>query len=729
MYKRQVENLAFTYSYSDAIRSSITMQEYRQLSRRGGFTYAYVSVPHVWEPFKRWKNDRHMYQLLKDFNLSLLPNSVTIRADMDRSFFKTQLRDAVIGSTSARPEISVTQAPLIEKYWLFNRLYNASWNLSKSLVTRYTANVQAIIDEPYGEIDTDAERDSVRQSLQRFGRTRNFDQRIENTWQLPLAKTPLTDWMTAQLQYDIQYRFQANSFNIRDTLGIPFGNTAQNRRTLGLTGRVDFVALYNKVRYLKFANSPRAPRRDIARSPGDFEDVEEPANGLLKAATRALLTVRGIRYSWADEVATILPGMLPYPRFFGLSRNGAPGLPFVLGSQDAGIRQRAAANGWLSNSTVQNEPFVQTRIRRFEATTDLEPWRDFKLFVDMRWNRSDNYQEFFRPATVGGPFESQSPLRSGNYSMSYLSFLTAFDKTNLDNYSANFERFKGYRNTLLERLRQSNPSGDNYNLNSQDVLIPAFFAAYSGKSPDKVRFSPFYKFPLPNWRLSYNGLTSLAWFKSRFSQISINHQYRSTYSVGSFVSSLEYDAAFVGLNAPLYPFATRLNAENQFIPVYVMSVISFEEHFSPLLGVSLRSKKNLTATFDYSQDRNVGLNLSNVSVNEITNKSLSLRMGTTRQNLRLNLFGNRISLKNDVIFDLVLRYTDNRMLIRKLEGETVATAGNIFFQFNPSVSYNASSRVNVRVYFDRLVNNPLVSTSFRRAVTQGGVQIRLNLAQ
>lgn len=724
-----IENLAFTYSYADALRSSITLQEYRQLSRRGGFTYSYVNVPHVWEPFRKWKNDRHLFQLLKDFNLSLLPSSVTVRADMDRSFFKTQLRDAAIGSTSARPEVSVTQAPLIEKYWLFNRFYNASWNLSKSLVTRYTANAQAIIDEPYGEIDTDAERDSVRKSLLRFGRTRNFDQRIENTWQLPLAKTPLTDWMTAQLQYDIQYRFQANSFNIRDTLGIPFGNTAQNHRTLTLTGRVDLVALYNKVRYLKFANSPRAPRRDIARSPGDFEDVQEPSNALLKAATRALLTVRGIRYAWSDEVATILPGMLPYPRFFGLSRNGAPGLPFVLGSQDAGVRYRAAERGWLSSSTVQNEPFVQTRIRRFEATTDLEPFRDFKLFVDMRWNRSDNYQEFFRPATVGGPFVSQSPLRSGNYSMSYLSFLTAFDKTNLDNYSANFERFKGYRNTLLSRLRQANPAGDNYNLNSQDVLIPAFFAAYSGKSPEKVRFSPFYKFPLPNWRLSYNGLASVDWFKRRFSQISINHQYHSTYSVGSFVSSLEYNAAFVGLNAPLYPFATQLNAENQFIPVYVMSVISFEERFSPFLGLSLRTKKSLTATLDYNQDRNVGLNLSNVSVNEITNKSLLLRLGTTRQNLRLNLFGNRISLKNDVIFDLVLRYTDNRMLIRKLEGETVATAGNIFFQFNPSVSYNASRRVNVRVYFDRTVNNPLVSTSFRRAITQGGVQIRLNLAE
>jgi hypothetical protein len=37
--------------------------------------------------------------------------------------------------------------------------------------------------------------------------------------------------------------------------------------------------------------------------------------------------------------------------------------------------------------------------------------------------------------------------------------------------------------------------------------------------------------------------------------------------------------------------------------------------------------------------------------------------------------------------------------------------------------------LNVNVYFDRTFNDPLVSNSFIRATTAGGVQVRFNLAE
>lgn len=729
-----IENFSFTYAFSDALRTSILLDEYRQISHRGGLTYAYTRQPTYWEPFKRAKGllERPGFALLKDFNLSLLPSEVSFRADMDRSFIKTQLRNAEPDNTTFPPRLTTQGvAPLFEKYWLFNRVYGTTWNLSKSLTVNYRANAQAIIDEPFGELDTEVKRDSVRQSLMRFGRTKFFDQSITTAWQLPLNKTPLLDWMTAQAAYNVGVKFQANALNLTDSTGALFGNTIQNFRDRQLTGRIDFVALYNRIKSLRWVNSPRAPRRDIARSPGDFEESERQPSQFLKSIARTLLTVRGIQYSYSINESTILPGFLPFPRFFGNSRENAPGIPFVLGSQDGDVRFRGAQEGWLTNSTVQNQPFVQTVKKAFRATTNLEPFRDFKVNVDMRFDRSDNYQEFYRPATVGGPFVSQSPLRSGNYSMSYLSFLTAFEKTDRNNFSANFERFKEYRATLLNRLRTANPAGDAYNLNSQDVLIPAFFAAYSGKSPEKVKFSPFYKFPLPNWDLRWDGLINNPWFKRRFSSINIRHKYTSTYNVGSFVSSLEYDAAFVGLTAPLYPFATQFNPQGQFIPVYVMSVISFVERFEPFIGVQFRLKNGLTGGLDYNQDRNVGLWLTNASVNEITNKGLRASFGFVKQNMRVpfRVNGRRVRLKNDLTFNMQLTMRDERILQRKLDAETIPTAGNIVFQLNPTVSYNVNRRLNLQLYFDRLVNDPLVSNSFRRATTAGGVRVRFNLAE
>jgi hypothetical protein len=35
----------------------------------------------------------------------------------------------------------------------------------------------------------------------------------------------------------------------------------------------------------------------------------------------------------------------------------------------------------------------------------------------------------------------------------------------------------------------------------------------------------------------------------------------------------------------------------------------------------------------------------------------------------------------------------------------------------------------IQVYFDRTFNNPYVLNSFRRATTQGGIQVRFNVAE
>ena len=46
----------------------------------------------------------------------------------------------------------------------------------------------------------------------------------------------------------------------------------------------------------------------------------------------------------------------------------------------------------------------------------------------------------------------------------------------------------------------------------QDVLIASFMAAYTGKDANKISLNRFPKVPIPNWRLSYNGLTKYSFF-------------------------------------------------------------------------------------------------------------------------------------------------------------------------------------------------------------------------
>ena len=722
-YVWDLSNFTFSYAYSEMIRTNTLTETYRQLSQRGSILYSYTSSASFWEPFAKMSSTTQWLALLRDLNVNIIPSSITVRAEMDRSFVKTQLRNQQLTTEGV--------APQFEKYWFFNRQYALNWNLTKSMIVNYSANVNSIIDEPFGDLDTQAKRDSVMFNIRALGRAKEFDQQAGLVWRLPLQKLPLTDWMNADYTHRIGYNYFANSFNIKDSLDIPFGNIIKNTRERSINGKVDFVSLYNRIRALRWVNSSNPTTKDVARNPGDDEDIIIAPKNALKSVARLLLTLRGIQVNYSMNESTTLPGFNPSPGRLGMNGNwGAPGLDFVSGGQSDQIRFTAAENGWLSKSIVQNVPFTQLRQQKFSYSTQLEPTKDLRIQVEGNYNKGDNYQEFFRPTEIGGPFKSQSPLRSGNYSMSFLSFMTAFKDP-----AVVFEEFRSNREVLMARLNRTKVAEGMYNKNSQDVLIPSFFAAYSGVSANDVKYSPFYDIPLPNWKVDYNGLNLFPGITKKFSSFTITHMYSSTYSVGNFVSSLEYgqlanDFQNLTLNSLLYPLSSRFDAETHtLIPVYVMSTISFTERFSPLIGVNAITKSRVSLRFEYNQDRSVGLNLANSQVAEVANKDLTFAVGFTKANMLIpfKINGRSVRLPNDLRFNMNLTIRDTRTLQRKLDAETVVTQGFVNFQFRPQISYSVSDKLSVTAYFDKMMNNPLVSNSFYRSTVAGGFQIRYSL--
>jgi cell surface protein SprA len=75
------------------------------------------------------------------------------------------------------------------------------------------------------------------------------------------------------------------------------------------------------------------------------------------------------------------------------------------------------------------------------------------------------------------------------------------------------------------------------------VLVPAFLAAYTKRDPEKISLSPFPSMlhMMPNWRINFEGLTKFEAVRKVFNSVSLSHQYRSTYTIGSFNTSLYYD--------------------------------------------------------------------------------------------------------------------------------------------------------------------------------------------
>ena len=727
------ENFGFTYAYNEQKRRSSMIADYVQQQNKGGIAYQYAFTQKPWEPFKNFKSlDRPYLELLKEINISLLPTLVAVRYEANRMFTRTTYRGSDLGTAG--------QDPNFEKYFLFNRSYDVNWNLTKSIVLTYGAQANAAVDEPYGDINSEAKRDTLWQNFRKLGRMKNYDQKIRITYRLPLDKFPLLDWMTADYSHNIGFQYLANSLGIRDSLDVPFGNTIRNSRERSIRGKVDFVKLYNKIRYLNFANRPSPPRKNFARSPGDDEEINREPSRIAKNITRLLLAVRGIDVDYTLEETTVLPGFLPdQTKLFGFGQDvsGAPGLPFILGSQSTSILSESVKNDWLSKSTQLNQPFTQTQNRRFRAAARLEPFKDFRVTIEARLTRGDEYRVMYHPETPGGAFQNLSPIRNGNFEMSFMSFKTAFARLDRNNYSPVFEQFKANRQVILDRLtrgQRDNPDGNKtgeYNLTSQDVLIPAFFAAYNGKSPDEVRINPFLDFPLPNWRVDYSGLSQLKLFKKIFSSFTFTHSYQSTYRVGNFTSSLDYNEVYVNLAVRNYPTAVFTNSDNQFVPVFVMSTITLSEKFSPLIGIQAKTKNRIDLGLTYNQDRNVALNLSNSQVAELFNRDITATVGFTKNNVRIpfKINGKFQRLKNDLQFRCNLTFRDSRAIQRRLDDVPVITSGNINFQFRPQINYTVSKLWSIQFYFDRMFNDPLVLNSFRRATTSGGIQVRFNVAE
>ena len=464
-----------------------------------------------------------------------------------------------------------------------------------------------------------------------------------------------------------------------------------------------------------------------------------PELGALKGVLRLIMSLRSINGTYNVTQGTILPGFMGSPHLFGMDKTWtAPGWGFILGQQDPGLPQKMADRGLLTHSNILTTPFSQTQQKDLSLRTSLEPTPDIKIQLDLKKTSTTTFQEIFREDSTGqGKYLALSPSRSGSYRISALTIATAF-KNNGSINSTVFNQFNQNITIVKDRFNTINSNYGEYQTQSQDVLIPAFIAAYSGKSANSVSLTPFPNIPIPNWRIDFTGLNKIPALQEIFQSITLNHAYSSTYSVTNYTYSLDYSQLnIVGIDKPVEnynhsQFAQRKNIDNgQPIPVYVISNVMFSEQFSPLIGINMRTKSKLNVRFEYKMKREISLTVSNAQVTELNNKEWTMEIGYTKNNMKLPFKdkGRVITLKNDFTFRMTMSVGNNRIIQRKIDDVSTITSGAINFQLRPNVNYVVNQKLNIQLYVDRTVNDPLVTNSYRRSTTQVGVKLLFNLAQ
>lgn len=745
-----IENFSFSYAQNRIYRSNILMANNDQSFTSAGMTYRYSPKAFNWEPFSKAAGlDSSMFKFLKPFTISPVPTLIYFDLYNEQVFYRTRYRDQLLQDL---PDENLI------KYYYGNRRYELGWNILRNITLTYNAHMQAILDDVDGMVT--AEQD-VKFGSRLFsrGRAKNYNQSIKAVWRLPLQDIYLLDWINASATYDNRYSFKSVAFGQPTSTGseYQFGHLLENGRDFGVDGRVDLVRLYNKIGYLRRANMPAQPRQRYTRAPGDEQDIAQEANKFAKALTRLLMATRGVNGRFALTESTIMPGFLEIPEFFGLTgtSNGlAPGLPFVLGSQNPDKTiERAMTNGWLSRNVQQFNPIVQQRGYTFEYSTNLEPFKDLRIVIKGNIARNNDISYVYQP-NADDQFEKFSPVRGGSFKMSFWSFKTSFKKVNPDPssgyYYEPFKDLQDNRSKVIDILK-NRPENSELLLseNSQDVLIPAFFAAYTGKDVNDLMskkkytrngsntFNPFLAFPMPNWQINYQGLEKVAGLRALFSSITLSHSFVSSYSVGNFTSNLMYtDMALLdyrGVYGKGYTLGTTKNEfTNIFDPVYIMSSIVMEEKFAPFLGVNFTTKGSFSGNFAWNKDRMAMLNLSNAQVSETHGNDFIFGFGMKKNNIVLPLRGrdgNSIILPNDLVFRMDFTLRDLKLIQRKLEGDALIKSGFQSLQVKPNIAYTFNKRVSMTVFWEKQVNKPYVTQQYYTNNATFGMTARFNLAE
>ena len=217
---------------------------------QGAVGYNFNNTAKPIQPFEKSKGkfmNSGWMKLVKDFNFNPLPSSLNARIALDRTYAETQLRN--------NSGLAFRLDPTFIKTFNMSRTYGLNWDLTKSLKLDFNSNATAVVDEPAGRIDTREEKDSIRENLLHLGRLNNYRHTTNLTYNIPLSKIPLLDWINTNARYGADYSWTSSGLyrdSATGTIGPnPFGNTISNSQTIQLNGNFTFTTLYNKVPFLK----------------------------------------------------------------------------------------------------------------------------------------------------------------------------------------------------------------------------------------------------------------------------------------------------------------------------------------------------------------------------------------------------------------------------------------------------------------------------------------------
>ena len=607
-------------------------------------------------------------------------------------------------------------------------------------------------------------------------------QSLQLNYDLPFEKFPFLKFIRATYSYTGDYQWQKSSdffsatpILLEDgtTQVYNLGNSVQNASTHRINSSLDMKSFYRylgikKIKKSSTSNSKSGSSRsgeDIksGKSGGGGKDGNEKSENKEEKNTGSLLAsstsgknsergggisgtgnsntlsggeraanilidiatmVKKIQLNYQENNGIFLPGYIPSVGFAGSLK---PTAGFTFGSQRE-VRELAARKGWLTLYPEFNEQYTEVESKQLDIQANIELIPGLK--IDLTGSRiySENYSENY--IIEDGLYRSLTPNTYGNFNISTMLIKTAFASSD-ENGSAAFDDFRSNRLVIANRLAEkfygtaSFPTDPEtgfpvgFGNNHQDVLLPSFLSAYKGSDASKESTSIFRDVPIPNWDLKYTGLMRMKWFKKVFKRFSIQHGYRSGYTVNQFQSNLDYDP-----NNP-----EDVDQSGNFKSKTLLSNVNLTEQFSPLVRLDFEMKNSIKILLEFRKDRALSLSFANNLLTEIKGDEIIIGAGYRIKDLRIgtNFGGKKKILKSDLNFKIDLSKRDNKTIIRYLDiDNSQTTGGQTIYGAQLSIDYALSKNLTALFYYDHTFSEYAISTAFPQTTIRTGFTLRYN---
>jgi cell surface protein SprA len=370
-----IENFSFTYAYNQQRRRTPFIINDELNQRKGGINYTYSPGLKPITPFKKLiKNDKYL-KFISELNFNPLPNSFGFSSNMER----------IEGITTYR---FAGEDPALNTYYnrrfTWDRNYDLSWDIAKSLRFNFDATARSLIDEPlqYDElgipITPEQRRDSIWQNIKNLGRPKNYTHNASLNYTLPFKQIPMMDWITMKASYTAGYTWTAQSLKLQNldagqyadfTNSRHLGNVIQNNSTRQINGDFNFENLYNKSKYLQKINRGGSaggarPGSNSSGNPrnrgGRGTDKSDPGGNAGGVNGGSVAGGGGKDSSGGSDPAAGSTGLRDSSGRAG--RNGRPGRSGAPGSDPAAMSDGKDDKGGKDKEKKDREPSMAERI-------------------------------------------------------------------------------------------------------------------------------------------------------------------------------------------------------------------------------------------------------------------------------------------------------------------------------------------------------------------------------